>query len=182
MHRNIRNTIACLTAIAGIFLVAPQASAYSDAPQYVGIQAAYTDVTYHNPLNSGTSVVATYGLGLPKVHELLGVELEYTESTNDPDYNTSSYKARFEYYTVAGYAVMTIPVKERVSLRARAGLVHETWEYHNNVLGNETHSNYDFSIGGGAIYSLNEYLNLIAEITIIESNIIHGSAGAQFKF
>lgn len=96
-----------------------------------------------------------YGVGLPQLHEYFGIEGELTKSIIHTDYDT-----RFTH----------------------AGVLDENREYRDNMRGNESGSDIDLSIGGGALFKFTHPMNLVAEITFIESNIIHASAGAQFKF
>lgn len=179
MNLGFNNAIACIVITAGIILTTPARAAEE---QYFSAQYAFSDVSTRPSLSNGTALVATYGKSLSQFHEYLGVEAEYTTSVKKPEYDTPANRAEFDYYTAALYGLMTFPVAEKVSLRARAGVLYENWKYRDSVLGNSSDKAVDFSIGGGAIYDINEYLNLIAEITIIESNILHASAGMQFKF
>lgn len=181
MNKLLKYTFACAITTAGLFqTTTARADIYNE--QYLGIQAAIVNVTNHTNLSDGVSVVGTYGVVIPQIHDYFSVELEYTQSVDNPEHNTPTSHTEFEYYTVAGYAVMTVPIHERISLRGRAGALYEHWEYRNNLTGQQEHSDSDLSIGGGAIYKLNTDMNLIAEITIIESDIVHASAGMQFKF
>jgi hypothetical protein len=177
MKQGLKYTFTCVIIAAGTILTTP---AHATDEHYLSVQMAFADINIQSPNSNGTALVVTYGLPLPRLHEYLGLEVEYTKSLNSPDYDTPD--ADLDYYTAALYTVMTFPIRERISLRARAGVLYENWEYHDNVLGNESDTAVELSIGGGAIYNLNEYLNLIAEATIIESNIIYMSAGMQFKF
>jgi len=179
MNQGFNNAISCIIITAGIILTTPARAAEE---QYLSAQLAFSDVSTRPSLSNGTALVATYGRSLPQLHDYLGVEAEYTTSVKKPEYNTPANHAEFDYYTAALYALMTFPIADKVSLRARAGVLYENWKYRDNVLGNESDTAVDFSMGGGAIYDINEYLNLVAEITIIESNIMHASAGMQFKF
>lgn len=177
MKQGFKYTFTCVVIAAGAILTTPALAADE---HYLSAQMAYADVNIQSPNSNGTALVATYGLPLPRLHESLGLELEYTKSLKSPDYDTPD--AELDYYTAALYTVMTFPIRERISLRARAGVLYENWEYRDKILGDASDTAVEFSIGGGAIYNLNEYLNLIAEGTIIESNIIYTSAGVQLKF
>jgi len=180
MNKLLKNTFACAITTAGL-IQATSAHADINNDQYLGIQAAIANVTNHTNLSEGVSVVGTYGVVIPQVHDYFSAELEYTQSVTNPEHNSAASHSEFEYYTVAGYAVMTVPISERISLRGRAGALYENWEYRNNLTGTQKDSNTDLSIGGGAIYKLNADMNLIAEVTIIESDIVHASAGMQFN-
>jgi hypothetical protein len=177
MKQGLKYTFTCVIIAAGAILATPARAANE---HYLSAQMAFADVNIQSPKSNGTALVATYGLPLARLHDYLGLEIEYTKSINSPDYDTPD--AELDYYTTALYALMTVPIRERISLRARAGVLYENWEYHDDVLGDESDTAVELSIGGGAIYNLNEYLNLIAEATVIESNIIYTSAGMQLKF
>lgn len=178
MNMMIKRTVAGVLLAAGTVLAAPAGA----AEHYLATQLAISDVANHGKLDNGTSFVATYGMTLPRLHEYLGFELEYTNSVDSPQHDSRSDHAEFDYYTVAGYGVLTIPITGKVSLRTRAGLLYEDWELRHSTLGNESDTHLDLSISGGATYRLTPHVNLIGELTIIENSILHASAGAQFRF
>lgn len=178
MSQKIAYPAACSLLSAALILASPAAV----AGQYLSAQLALADVSNHSMLGSGLSFVGTYGVEMPKTNEYLAFEAEFTKSISDPDYHTPTYHAEFDYYTLAGYGVMTFPTTEKFSLRARAGLLYENWEYRENQKVKKSDTDIEPSIGGGGIYRLSPRTNLIAEITIIEGDIIHLSAGAQLRF
>jgi len=153
MKQGHKNAIAWVIASAGAILTTPL---FAAGEHYLSAQLAYTDVTdTHTSLSNGTAIAATYGLPLPRLHRLhehLGEELEYTRSVSNPKYEEPPRRTEFDYYTVALYTLMTFAIRERISLRGRAGVLYEKWVHHDNVLGDKTDSGFDLSIGGGAIY------------------------------
>lgn len=204
MNNKIKSAVAA-ALVAGSFAIAAPAS----ADQYLNAQLAISDIGSYNSLSgtygfdNGVTLVGTYGLTIPAVHKFFGIEAEITKSIVNPEANGASWwwggtHAEYDYYTAAGYAVFTIPVHEKIDVRARAGLAYNHWEITTNDTGcgfwtgftyiplNCSYSGSDInpSAGAGAVFKFSDNLNFMAELTAIDPDQgnFHLSAGAQFKF
>ena len=185
--------IAGAIAATGLAMAAP-----ASADQYVSAQLGVSQIgNYTTPYGSysfdnGLALIATYGHDIPAVHKYFGIEGEVSKSIVNPSVNSYWYgygvSADYDYWTAGAYAVFSIPVTDKVSIRARGGLVYNHWTISDCVAGfgcyDYSSNDINPSIGGGATYKLNENINLMAEVTafsVTDSNF-HVSAGAQFKF
>ncbi len=181
--------LAGAIAAAGLAITAP-----ASADQYVSAQLGVSQIgSYSTPYGSysfdnGLALIGTYGHDIPAVNKYFGIEGEISKSIVDPKANDWwGDTVKYDYWTAGAYAVFTIPVTDKVSVRARGGLVYNHWQINDCVPGVcYTYSSNDInpSIGGGAIFKLNPNVNLMAEVTAfsITDNNFHISAGAQFKF
>ncbi len=152
---------------------------------YANLQLAFANV---DGFDSTMALVAAYGIPLEQYG--IDVELELTKSLGDastsdtyPFVGTITLDA--SYMTLAGYAVYTMPLQDKLDLRARAGLLYEDVSVTASsplvtVSGDGT--DIGLSFGVGLNYALNDSMNIIADYTIIEQDISHLAIGAQFGF
>ncbi len=203
--KKINIAIAGAVAAAGIAMSAP-----ASAEQYVSAQLGISEIgSYSAYVNSyswgnGLSAIGTWGMTLPAVNKYFGIEAEVSKSIADPKADGYDWwtgfptTAKYDYWTAGAYAVFTIPVAEKLSVRARGGVVYNNWKitgagscgsyfFAGNfypISCNYSGSDINPSIGGGVVYNLNNNVNLMAEVTAFDINNgnFHLSAGAQFKF
>lgn len=184
MKKMTKSAVAGAIIAAGFAMAAP-----ASAEQYISAQLAISDVgnyTYYG-FDNGLTLVGTYGITIPSVHKYFGVEGEISKSIVDPEYDLWGTHAEYDYYTAGGYAVFSIPVHEKINIRARGGLVYKHYKITTNECfwwgcNNFSDSDINPSIGGGATYNFNQNVNFMAELTAIDEDSFHISAGAQFKF
>jgi hypothetical protein len=189
MNNKVKTAVAVALISSGIAIAAP-----ASAEQYVSAQVAISEIGNNylgSSFDNGLSAVVTYGIGIPAVHKYFGVEGELSKSIVDPEYNSWGNHAEYDYYTGGAYAVFTIPVHEKINIRARGGLVYNHWKVTGDTVcvtwwtcGESSGSDINPSIGGGATYTFNDNINLMAELTAfdVDEGSFHLSAGAQFKF
>lgn len=187
MNKMTKSVVASAIIAAGFAMAAP-----ASAEQYINAQLAISDVGSYGTtygFDNGLTLVGTYGITIPSVHQYFGVEGEISKSIVDPEYDFGSSHAEYDYYTAGGYAVFAIPVHEKINIRARGGLVYNHYKITSNTCtffgcGSYSDSDINPSIGAGATYNFNSNLNFMAEVTAIDidEDVFHVSAGAQFKF
>ncbi|MFO8024723.1 porin family protein [Thiohalophilus sp.] len=164
-------TLKTLTAVS---LLAITGASYAESGDYMNLQLGISDV---DGFDEGLAAIATFGRPVPNVHENFSVEGEFTTTIADPDTNG----AEISYFSLGAYGVYTHPLNQYASLRGRAGLVY----YDTDVSGDGRRGSddgLDLSVGFGVTYNLNQQMDLIAEYTLIESDISHLSAGIQYRF
>jgi len=178
----MKNLSLHTVGIASALLCSSYVSAGQDS--YVNAQIGLPDVT---GFSGGLAIIATYGLPMNKlianVPQNINFEAEFT-STLLSKPSVSIFEV--SYNTVAGYAVYNHELSPELTLRGRAGLILEsiTIDIPNFFGGSISSSETDIglSFGFGATYKLGGNMNIIAEYTIIESDIAHLSAGVQYYF
>ncbi len=200
--KKIKIALAAVLVTAGIVAAAP-----ASAESYANVQLAVSDVGYTNnydvygysDFENGLTLVGTFGMTLPVVHNYFGLEAEIAKSIYNPEYSYTStyynYSAEYDYYNLGGYVVFTIPVNPKIDVRARGGLVYHSYDlefqdcdtWGTSVLCRGTRysdSEINPSIGGGAVLKVSPGMNLMGEMTVfdIDNQSVHLSAGAQFKF
>lgn len=161
-------------------------SAQAQSGSYVNAQVALAQVS---GFDSGTALALTYGQNLPVVSSNFFIEGELTTSLSKPSqtyyFFNDKYTAEVSYFTGAAYAVYAYPFTNQFSLRGRAGLLYESVDAEvSGPGGSASASNSDvgLSLGAGATYAFNPKMALIAEYTMIESDLDHISAGIQYRF
>jgi len=195
MNNMIKSTVAGALVAAGVAMTAP-----ANAGQYVNAQLGVSEIGSYSTAygsyswDNGLALIGTYGIELPSVHKYFAVEGEISKSIVNPESNNYwgglGSHAEYDYWTAGGYAVFSIPVHERINIRARAGLVYNNWDITTNycpaTLGCFSYSGSDInpSVSGGATFKFNENINFMAELTSFDINDgnFHLSAGAQFRF
>ena len=156
------------------------ATASAEPGDYVNAQLAIADV---DGFSDGTAIVATYGIPMPHIDKHFSTEAEFTTTLTDPDTSVAGINVDASYFTLAGYAVYTYPVNEKFDLRGRAGLLYEDVDVSASAVGvKASDDDFGLSFGFGVTYDIGKRMNVIAEYTVIESDITHLSAGIQYTF
>ncbi|TDX96892.1 porin family protein [Thiohalophilus thiocyanatoxydans] len=164
-------TLKLLTA-AG--LLAMSSASYAESGDYINLQLGISDV---DGFSNGLAVIGTFGRPVPRVHENFSIEGEFTATILDPDRPGIDVS----YFTMGAYGVYSYPLDQYATLRGRAGMVYSDSDY-SGTGSSGSHDGFEPSVGFGATYNLNKQMDLIAEYTIIESDISHLSAGIQYRF
>jgi len=168
--------------LAGCML-AGAAQAQTPGEQYAKVQVAISDVDGFN--DNGLALVGTYGMNLGRTMPNFSVEGEITLTIDDPEFSAFGETFEVSYYTLAGYGVYTLPVSQSFSLYGRAGVLYEdvTVEIPTPFgTVEESDSDIGLSFGIGANVAMGRTTDFTAGITIIDEDITHFSAGAQFRF
>lgn len=170
-------TLRLLTA-ASLLVVA--GASYAEPGDYLNLQLGISDV---DGFSDGLAAIGTFGRPVPNVHENFSVEGEVTTTIVDPDTVVSGNTVEVSYFTLGAYGVYTLPLNPYTSLRGRAGLVYYDTDVSRSGPGTQgSDDGIDLSVGFGVTYNLNTQMDLIAEYTIVESDISHLSAGIQYRF
>jgi hypothetical protein len=147
---------------------------------YTNLQLGISDVDGYD---EGFVAIGTFGRPVPSVHENFSVEGELTTTIADPDTTVAGTGVEISYFTLGAYGVYTHPVNNYLNLRGRAGLVYYDTDVSTTGAGiRGSDDGIELSAGFGVTYDLNKKVDLIAEYTIIESDISHLSAGIQYRF
>jgi hypothetical protein len=170
-----------LAAILAGCLAAGAAQAQTD--QYARLQAAISDV---DGFSDGLTAVATIGAFIPQVDKNFSIEGELTKSISDPDTSVAGYDLSVSYFTLAAYAVYTLPVNQKIDFYGRAGALYESVEaeYYHPLVGKTTADDDDFglSLGVGTDIALTKNMDFTAGITLVEEDINHYSAGIRIYY
>lgn len=149
-------------------------------------QLAISDVS---GLDTGLAMVLTGIFPVPEVHPEFTVEGEFTTTISNPENSQTTpfgtISEELSYYTLAGYGVFNHPVTPTITLKGRVGLLYESLKAKVNYLGarsTSTDTNLKVSFGVGAVFDIQKQVDIIAEYTVIESDISHLSAGVQWNF
>lgn len=170
-------TLKALTAASLLVL-----SGYSHAEpgDYMNLQLGISDV---DGFDEGFAAIGTFGRPVPHIHQNFSVEGEVTTTIADPDRSVAGTSIEVSYFTLGAYGVYSHPLNQYASLRGRAGLVYYDTDVSTTVPGVQgSDDGIELSVGFGVTYNLNKRMDLIAEYTIIESDIAHLSAGIQYQF
>lgn len=165
-----------LRLLSAASLLVMAGASYAEPGDYLNLQIGISDV---DGFDSGLTAIGTFGRLVPDVNENFSVEGEFTTTLVDPD----APNVDISYFTLGIYGVYSLPLNPYANLRGRAGLLY----YETNVSGSSpgtqgSDDGIDLSVGFGFTYNLNTQMDLIAEYTIIESDISHLSAGIQYRF
>lgn len=163
----------------------------AQAFDYATAQVAISDV--NSAFDNGLSLVLTGGKDLMKSRTGMGfsIEGEFTKSIVNPEYDyrwsTWNDTLEIDYYTLGGYGVVSFPLTPQFALRGKAGLLYKDvdWDmtdFRDGTVRTYNDDGIEFTAGAGAVFKVSSALNLIAEYTVIDENIDHLSAGAQFRF
>ena len=166
-----------LNALTAAGLLALTVNAYAEPGDYMNLQLGISDV---DGFSEGIAAIATLGRPMPHVHKNFSVEGEFTTTIVDPDTTVLGTDIDVSYFTLGGYGVYTHSIDPYTALRGRAGLVYYDTDVSGGVRGSD--DGLDLSVGFGLTYSLNKKMDLMAEYTIVESDIAHLSAGIQYRF
>lgn len=158
-----------LTAI--ITLALSNVAMAKDGGYYAGAAYAIQSVA---GTSAGSALVFTGGKAL---NEKLDFEVEMSQQLTSPTINTVDV----EVSTFGAYGVYKHKVDEKLSVRARAGLVRENITLSAGTLA-ISGTSIGLSYGAQAAYKLSESLAVFADYTILSSSISHLGAGARFKF
>lgn len=170
-------TLSTLTAVA---MLAMTSASQAEPGDYLNLQLGISDV---DGFDEGLVAIGTFGRPVPNVHKNFSVEGEITTTIADPDTTIAGTAVEVSYFTLGGYGVYSHPVGQYMTLRGRAGLIYYDTDVSiagPGVVGSD--DGFDLSVGFGITYDLNQKMDLIAEYTIIESDISHLSAGIQYHF
>jgi len=163
-----------LKALTAASLMAMTGASYAESGDYMNLQLGISDV---DGFSNGLAAIGTFGRPVPNVHENFSVEGEFTTTIIDPD----RPGIEVSYFTLGAYGVYSHPLNQYAKLRGRAGMVYYDTDF-TGTGGSGSHDDFELSVGFGATYNLNKQMDLIAEYTIIESDISHLSAGIQYRF
>ncbi len=170
------------TGFASILMLA---SSYSIAGQdtYINAQLALPDVS---GFSGGLGVVAAYGMPMnklvPSVPQNINFEAEFTSTLlSKPSVSFFGSTLEANVTTFAGYGVFNHQVAPEVTFRARAGLLFESISI-DTAFGSASDTDIGLSFGAGIVYKLAGNMDVIAEYTIIESDVANLSAGVQFRY
>ncbi|MFP3875019.1 MAG: porin family protein [Thiohalophilus sp.] len=167
-----------LKALTAASLLAITGTSYAESGDYMNLQLGISDVDGYD---EGLAAIGTFGRPAPNVHENFSVEGEFTTTIADPDATIAGNSVEVSYFTLGAYGVFSVPLNQYANLRGRAGMIY----YDTDVAGAAPYGSddgFELSAGFGATYNLNQQMDLIAEYTIIESDISHLSAGIQYRF
>lgn len=188
MKSNMNKVAAAIIGAVAMAGVATTAQ----AANYASVQLGMADVS---GMDSGTAIIGTLGMPMPEVHKNFAFEAEITKALSKPKHTESfsfggqnyTIKAEADYFTLAGYGVMTFPINPQVDLRGRIGLLYESVKvtikddfFGTSASGSDSEIGLAFGFGG--TYKLSSTRKVIVEFTQIESDITHLSAGVQFQF
>ena len=158
----------------------------SNSGTRMGAQLAIADA---DGLDTGLALVLTGIFPMPQVHPAFTVEAEFTTTVSNPEDSQSTpfgtISAELSYFTLAGYGVWNHPVSPTIKLKGRIGLLYESLEVDfKSPFGNGSDDDTDIglSYGFGAVFDIKQSIDIIAEYTVIESDISHISAGVQWSF
>lgn len=163
-----------LKALTAASLLAMTGASYAEPGDYVNLQLGISDV---DGFSNGLAVIGTIGRPVPNVHENFSVEGEFSATILSPDTPTVDAS----YFTLGAYGVYSYPLDQYTALRGRAGMVYSDSDFSGAGFSG-SHGGFEISVGIGATYNLNRQMDLIAEYTIVESDITHLSAGIQYHF
>lgn len=153
---------------------------YAQPGDYMNLQLGISDVDGYD---EGFAAIGTLGRPVPSVHKNFSLEGEFTTTIVDPDTVVAGTGVEVSYFTLGAYGVYTHPVNNYLNLRGRAGLVYYDTDVSTSGAGiRASDDGIDPSFGFGVTYNLNKKMDLIAEYTIVESDISHLSAGIQYRF
>lgn len=165
-----------------LLLLAAASVSAQNSGSYANVQIALPDVS---GFSGGLSLIGTYGMPMnklmPNAGKELSIEAELTTTVTNPDTTMLGLTYEASYFTLAGYGVYTMDLNPQFAVRGRAGLLFESVDIEGQF-GTGSETGFGLSLGVGAVYKLGGTMNLVAEYTIIESDISHLSAGIQMKF
>ncbi|MDZ7661307.1 outer membrane beta-barrel protein [Thiohalophilus sp.] len=164
-------TAASLLAVTGV--------SYAESGDYMNLQLGISDV---DGFSNGLAAIGTFGRPVPNVHENFSVEGEFTTTIADPDATIAGNSVEVSYFTLGAYGVYSLPLNQYAKLRGRAGMIYYDADFSGAGGPYGSDDGFELSVGFGATYNLNQQMDLIAEYTIIESDISHLSAGIQYLF
>lgn len=154
-------------------------AAHAQGGQYAKIQLGIADADGYS--DDGLALMGTFGLELPQVVPNFSVEGELTASIDDPEWSFAGNSVEYSYYTLGGYGVYTLPVNPSFDLYGRAGIVYSDWTVE-GPFWEESDSDLDLSFGIGANVAMGSTVDFTAGITVMNEDLTHFSAGAQFRF
>lgn len=167
-----------LKILGAAVMLAMTGNSYAETGDYMNLQAGISDV---DGFDEGLVAIGTFGRPVPNVHKNFSVEGEFTTTIMDPDRSVAGTTVEISYFTLGAYGVYTHPLNQYASLRGRAGMVYYDTDVSAGGIGGSD-DGIELSAGFGITYDLNKKMDLIAEYTIIESDISHISAGIQYHF
>jgi len=165
-------------AAAALLATSPLAFAQQAPMDYVSAQFALGMI---EDLDDPFTLVLTAGKQLPNVVRGFAVEAEFTDSINAAEERDVS----LSYWTLGGYGVMSFPLNDRLTARARAGL-RLLKAYANG----RDEDDVGLSFGAGVAYRYATNLSFVGEFTYLgeidadgdDIGLNHLSAGVQLHF
>lgn len=165
-------------AAAALLAASPLAVAQQGPVDYVNAQFALGLI---EDLDDPFTLVVTAGKQLPNVTRNFSVEAEFTDTINAAEDTGVS----LSYWSLGGYGVMTFPLDQRLSARARAGL-RLLKAYANG----DDEDDLGLSFGFGVAYRYGANLSFMGEFTYMgeidaaddDIGLNHLSAGIQLHF
>ena len=167
-----------LKTLCAIALLAVAGTSQAEPGDYMNLQLGIADV---DGFDEGFVAIGTLGRPLPNINKNFSVEGEFTTTIMDPDTTIAGNSVEVSYFTLGGYGVYTLPLNQYTNLRGRAGIIYYDTDVSGPGFGGSD-DGFELSVGFGVTYDLNKKMDLIAEYTIIESDISHLSAGIQYRF
>ncbi|QKT03411.1 outer membrane beta-barrel protein [Ectothiorhodospiraceae bacterium 2226] len=165
----MKKGIFTATALAAMAVTAAPAAAQQDF--YGSLQVGIADFVFTE--SNGLSAVATLGMPLRQFGDNVAFEAEYSTTLSDPELGGFEVS----YDTFAGYGVYALPIGEELAIRTRLGLAYERVE-----IGAASDSNIAGSGSVGFTYQLQNNLRLIADHTVIGTDIANTTVGVQMSF
>lgn len=166
-------------AAAALLVVSPLAAAQQQSPvDYMNTQLALGLV---EDLDNPLTLVVTGGKRFRSIAPNFSAEAEFTNSISAAEGTISGVGISASYWSLGGYGVMSFPVDERLSARARAGL-----RYIKSYANNTRADDFGPSFGMGVSYRYAANLSFMGEFTYMgkvdSKSVNHLSAGIQLHF
>lgn len=169
-HRNLSRALAAACLVFGASSLATAAES-----KYFHVQGAIADVDGFS--DTGIAVIGTLGVPLPGVSPYFAVEGEAAFSLVDPSHKVAGIDIDASYFSLGGFAALNYPIDDAWTVRGRVGLVYLDAEASAGSI-SVSDSDINLSLGGGALYKINDRMSVIGEITLID-DLTHIGAGVQ---
>ncbi|QKT03410.1 outer membrane beta-barrel protein [Ectothiorhodospiraceae bacterium 2226] len=140
---------------------------------YGGISLGIADYSFAD--SEGIVTVATVGLALPQLGEKFAIEGEMTRTLWRPD--TAQFGG-ISYTTAGGYGVHALGIGPKLDLRTRIGMTYKRVDFGDEI----ADSSLSGSLSLGLAYELQDGLRLVADHTLIGTDITNTSIGLQYRF
>ena len=166
-------------AALAALLAATPLQAGESALGYMNMGVAAADV---EALDTGVTGILGLGFPMPGIDPRLSLEGEFSKSVfgaRGRDFQGfDDSRERFNYFTLSGYATYHLPVATDVDLRGRGGMTYLDWDF-----GGVSSDEIGLSIGVGATYRLSRDMNLLGDLTIMETSpdVNHFTVGVQYR-
>lgn len=145
--------------------------------------------------SAGTALIISGGKQMESIHQYFSVEGEFGYSLGAPAYTGDTgfgnITAETKIMTLGGYAAFNLPIVDKLSFKARLGMVYHSAETTASGIGcdsafvdcsSASDTGTDVAYGGGLEYQLNDQFGIETRWTVIGSNTINSGIGASFNF